>query len=93
MIVVTKSVNKRIEKIIEYLKVEWGEKAVENFIREYHSLKAVIEIFPHIGEETPSKPGLRVILITKHNALFYKVDKEIIYFLYIKDTRKKKYKR
>jgi plasmid stabilization system protein ParE len=92
-IIVSKNVSKKLDKIVKYLNEEWGENAVVNFIHKYESLKDTLSVSPYVGEASSSKPVLRIILITKHNALFYKVENDRIYFIHIKDTRGKRYKR
>ena len=84
----TKTANKNFDKVIAYLESNWPEKVVIDFISRTSKLLDLLAELPEIGEEVQdAKRKIRGILITKHNKLFYRVDKNTLIVLRIFDTR------
>ncbi len=63
----------QLTKIVAYLRKEWSEKEVNQFISKLRSFEKIVVTFPEIYPE--SKSGLRRAVITKHNSVIYQIDK------------------
>jgi plasmid stabilization system protein ParE len=83
----SKTALKRVEDITYYLKEEWGNKVAEDFIEKLSKHITAVSKYPYIGAASDKKQGIRKILITKHNALFYKILKTKVHIADIFDTR------
>ena len=75
------------EKVIRYLRKEWSDKSAHKFTNEFEKQLEIISKNPVIGQTT-SKSGSNKLLITRHNKLYYRIEKnKSITLLYIFDTR------
>ena len=70
----SKEAKSQLAKIVAYLRSEWLEKEVDQFISKLRSFEKIVVMFPEIYPV--SKSGLRRAVITKHNSVIYQVDKE-----------------
>ena len=86
-IVWTKNAVEDFKKILDYLNEDWSVEASENFVIELFSKLDLISNYPFAGMASSIEKDLRKILITKHNALYYKVEKGKIRLLDFFDTR------
>ena len=83
----TKRANIRFNKIIDYLDQKWGSATTKNFVKKTYDIIEIISDHPELGTlEIPDK-NIRGILLTKHNRLFYRIEKETIILLNFFDTR------
>lgn len=73
--------------VLIYLETEWSKKIATGFLDEFLTQLAVLKTHPEIGIQSAKKKFWRKILITKHNALIYRIDKDKIILLNIIDTR------
>lgn len=87
-----KTFTKRVSKVYDFLSIEWNPDVAENFLHILRQRVAAIQNNSALGSMTSVK-GVRSISITKHNRLFYKTYPDRIAILYLKDTRKRTYKR
>jgi len=70
----SKEAKLQFTKIVAYLREEWSEKEVDQFINKLRSFEKIVVTFPEIYPA--SKSGLRRAVITKHNSVIYQIDKE-----------------
>jgi plasmid stabilization system protein ParE len=84
----TKTAAKNFDKVIDYLENNWPEKVVRDFVNRTSDLLDLLSELPEIGEVQDKNRQIRGILITKHNKLFYRIDKNVLIVLKIFDTRK-----
>ena len=82
----TKTAAKNFDKVIDYLENNWPEKVVSNFVTRTFDLLELLAELPEIGELQDKTHQIRGILITKHNKLFYRIDKNMLIVLRIFDT-------
>ena len=68
----SKEARLQFTKIVAYLREEWSEKEVGQFIGKLRSFEKIVVTFPEIYPE--SKSGLRRAIITKHNSVIYQID-------------------
>ena len=76
-----------IRAVIEYLKLRWSATTAEKFIDNFYTQITLISNQPFIGIASDKYKNVRRILITKHNALFYRVENSTITLLSLFDTR------
>jgi plasmid stabilization system protein ParE len=76
----------RAEQITYYLKNEWGDRVADDFVNKLNTSIDVLCKYPYIGSASEKHNSVRKILVTKHNALFYKILKSKIYIADIFDT-------
>ena len=86
-IIWTENAREDLKSIVEYLKAEWSVTIAENFLNECNSKIDLISHFPEIGIKSNESEAIHRILITKHNALYYLLEKNKITLLDFFDTR------
>jgi plasmid stabilization system protein ParE len=86
-IVWTKNAREDFHEIIKYLRKDWSHEIAENFVIEFYSKLDIISNYPFAGTVSLKEKDVRKILITKHNALYYKIEKDTIRLLDFFDTR------
>lgn len=86
-IVFKKCFIKKLVKVQTYLENEWGDKVAKNFLKKIDSRINMLKQYPNLGAASMRVSGLRGLLITKHNILFYKVENNKIIVLNLYDTR------
>jgi len=69
------------------LEQEWGDKVARSFLLKVDRRIEMLKQYPYLGVASEKLPGVRGLLITKHNILFYKVEKNKIIILNLYDTR------
>jgi plasmid stabilization system protein ParE len=74
------------ENIIEFLRKEWSEKEIRNFILETSRVINFISEHPYIFRNTKHY-NAREVLVTSHNLLVYKIDGDKIILITFWDTR------
>lgn len=74
-------------QIIIYLSTNWPESVVEDFILNVESRVRTLSISPDIGISSIKQQGVKSIVLTKHNKLYYKTFDNFLYILNIFDTR------
>lgn len=78
-----------LSKVLDYLEIEWGEKVSKEFYDVVSYKIEQLKTHPYAG--SLSLKGARTIHITKHNRLFYRIEKGRIIIVNLYDTRKKNY--
>lgn len=76
-----------LSDVLEYLESEWSSRIAKAFIDELLKRVEIISAYPELGIQSPSQLSWRRVLITKQNALIYRIDRETIVLLDIVDTR------
>lgn len=83
----TENAKQDLFKIIEYLVEEWSVEVAENFVDKLDSILELLANSPFIGTASNKKKGVRQILVTRHNRLFYRIIDDKIVLLDFFDTR------
>ena len=73
-------------KVIEYLRLKWTEREVENFIEATENIIKYISVNPLMFRKT-NKKNIHEALITPHNLLIYKIYSDKIFLITFYDTR------
>lgn len=80
-------------KVQLYLEKEWGEKIAARFLKKIDNRINMLKSYPNFGILSEKIPGVRGILVTPHNLMFYKIDGNKIIILNLYDTRSNPEKR
>lgn len=86
-VVISKTAEKKLSKLFEYLLNNWNQKVKTDFIKKLDKNIATIRINPEIFPESEIKLGLHKCVITKHTTLFYRFNSKRIVIVTIFDTR------
>lgn len=81
------SAKQDLENITDYLMHEWGNRIVLKFLKKLDWILSQIEINPKQYPLIHSKFKLRRCVLTKQNALYYRIKKGDIEIVRIFDTR------
>lgn len=73
--------------MLYYLETNWGDTVAINFKILLLEKLELLTTQPQIGLEVNSLKNIRSILITKHNRVYYRVEKNKIALLNLIDTR------
>lgn len=86
-IVLSKTAEKKLQKLFDFLTEEWSEKVKNEFIKKLdfsiNSIKNQPESFP----ESKIQKGLRKCVVTKQTTLYYSFNIKQISILTVFDTR------
>lgn len=66
----------QFDRIILYLRKEWTEKEVNKFISRIKDFERIVTKFPEIYAESNKNAGLRRAVLSKHNSVIYKIERE-----------------
>jgi len=75
--------------LLTYLESEWGKKAVDEFYAKVVLIISRIRVHPFLGAPSKKIKGVRGILVTKYNRIFYWVHNNTIIILMLADTRRR----
>jgi plasmid stabilization system protein ParE len=87
-IITKKRYQNNLKKIVSYLVTNWNKEVAENFLDLLFTKYELLSSTPNIGMQVPSAKNIRSILITKHNKVYYKVEKEYLIIINVIDTRR-----
>jgi len=65
----------KFDRIILYLRREWTNKEVHKFIVNIRNFEHLVVKFPELYAESNKERGLRRAVLSKHNSVIYKIDK------------------
>lgn len=86
-LILSKRASKRLEKLLEYLELEWTRKVKDDFIMKLDKSLIQIQKFPKSCPHTDFVNGLRMLVVTKQTSLFYRFDTKTITIVTIFDNR------
>ena len=72
-IIISNEVFSALNAVVLYLEKRWSKKVAENFLFIFYDRVDAIANNPNIGRKTNKYQGIRKILITKHNMLYYEI--------------------
>ena len=76
-----------LAEIITYLQKNWTDRELKRFSKTLEEKINLISEYPLLYKQSERLHGTRECVITKHNTLFYIVDKTTIYIVSIWDNR------
>lgn len=86
-VVISRTVEKKLEKLFEYLIKEWSVKVKNDFVTKLDSTIEIIKNQPEIFPESKKGKGLRRCVITKQTTLYYRYSTKQINIVTLFDTR------
>ncbi|MBJ7882981.1 type II toxin-antitoxin system RelE/ParE family toxin [Gelidibacter salicanalis] len=86
-VVVSKTAEKKLDKLFEYLITEWSVKVKTDFVEKLDSSIEIIKKQPEIFPESKKAKGLKKCVITKQTTLFYRYNSKRINIVMLFDTR------
>jgi plasmid stabilization system protein ParE len=86
-VILSKRASSKLEKLLEYLEIEWSENVKQNFIRKLDTTLEIIKKYPESSEQSEIKKGLFRCVITKQTTLFYQYNSSTIKIVTLFDTR------
>ncbi len=89
----TKRADKKFDRILEYLQIEWGENVARAFTKKVYEFLDILSEFPEIGTIENKEKGIRGFTIIKQVNLFYRISGDKIILLNFFDNRQHPEKR
>ena len=71
-IIISPQAEEDLDKIYNYLKQEWGDKTLQNFIIKFNAFLQIISYHPRIFPYFNKKLNLRKHIVYKKNLIVYK---------------------
>ncbi len=87
-VIISKRAEKNLKSIFEYLESEWSDKVKNNFKIKLLRQVDFLRKNPFIYPASRQKKEVRKCLITKHNAMYYRINKNKVEIITIQDTRR-----
>lgn len=86
-VIVKKRFTNKVLKVLTYLEKEWSHKVATEFLLKIDRRFNLLKQQPFVGIPSQKIPGVRGILITRHNKMYYKVQGNKVIILNLYDTR------
>lgn len=86
-VVISKTAEKKLDKLFEYLITEWSVKVKTDFVEKLDSSIEIIKNQPEIFPESKKGKSLRKCVITKQTTLYYRYNSKRINIVTLFDTR------
>ncbi|WP_290696654.1 type II toxin-antitoxin system RelE/ParE family toxin [Lacinutrix sp.] len=86
-VIISKTAEKKLEKLFEFLLEKWSQKVKSDFIKKLDKNINLIKNNPEGFPESENKVGLHKCVITKQTTLFYRYTFEKITIVTVFDTR------
>jgi plasmid stabilization system protein ParE len=86
-VIISKTAEKKLEKLFEYLIENWSLKVKKDFVKKLDGKIDLLKTHPSGFPESIKVKGLRKCVITKQTTLYYKFDSKRINIITIFDTR------
>lgn len=88
-VIISERAENNLDDIINYLITEWNETVKNSFIDSFKQIINFLSNNPFMFQEYSKKKRIRKCLITKHNALYYRIVDNTVEIITIHDTRRK----
>ena len=69
----SKKADNKFDQILEYLRVEWGEKVTSDFVKKVFDFLEILSEFPEIGTVENRTKSIRGFSIIKQIKIFYDI--------------------
>jgi plasmid stabilization system protein ParE len=86
-IVLTKTAEKRLNDLLEYLENAWSTKVKLKFISKLEQGLEIVKEKPEAFSVSSVKKGLHKCVITRQTSIYYTFDEQKIYVLTVFDNR------
>lgn len=92
-VVWTKRASAKFDSVVEYLELDWNDKVVSAFVQKTDAILQLLAETPELGTLEHAEKGIRGFKLTKHNRLFYRVEKDRLIVLNMFDNRQRSKKK
>jgi len=79
----------QLQQLCDYLETEWSESVRDQFLEKLDRRIRAISQFPHSFPASLKKRSVRKCVVTNQNIVFYKIHKNEIEVIAIRDGRQK----
>ena len=86
-VIITKTAEKKLEKLFKYLLENWSTKVKSDFVKKLDRNVNLIKSNPESFPQSEKNKGMSKCVITKQTTLFYRYTPETITIVTIFDTR------
>ncbi|PZD76550.1 type II toxin-antitoxin system RelE/ParE family toxin [Mesonia sp. K7] len=86
-VVISKTAERKLEKLFEYLIKEWSLKVKKDFVDKLDSSIEIIKNQPEIFPESKKGKSLRKCVVTKQTTIYYRYNSKRINIVTLFDTR------
>jgi len=83
----SKRADNSFDRIIDFLRNEWGDQVVRTFVKKTYDFLEILAEFPEIGSIQVKERGIRGFAIIKQVIVFYKIKGKSIILIDLFDTR------
>ena len=87
IIKLSKRTKNKLEKLLEYLEINWSEKVKKEFIEKLDHSLSLIQENPDSFQKSNIIGGLHKCVITKQTTIYYRYDNKNIYIVTLFDNR------
>ncbi len=87
-VIVKKRFTRKITVLLQYLEQEWGRKTAVAFENKLHKRILQLSGQPYMGKPSEIFTGVRSVLVTKHNRMYYRIQGDCIEIINLYDTRR-----
>lgn len=86
-VIITKTTEKKLQAIFEYLNENWPKKVTIDFIKKLDATIEIIQKNPESFPTSKKRKNLHKCVLTKHNILFYSFTSTKITIITVFDSR------
>ena len=86
-VVISKTAERKLEKLFEYLIKQWSLKVKKDFVEKLDSTIEIIKQQPEIFPESKKGKSLRKCVVTKQPTIYYRYNSKRINIVTLFDTR------
>ena len=86
-VVISKTAERKLEKLFDYLIKEWSIKVKKDFVKKLDSSIEIIKNQPEIFPESKKGKSLRKCVVTKQTTIYYRYNSKRINIVTLFDTR------
>lgn len=86
-IIVKKRFTGKVLRVLVYLEKNWSYKVAADFLLKIDRRINLLAIQPFVGAPSLKIKGVRGLLVTRHNRLYYKIKGNKVIILNMYDTR------
>ncbi len=79
----TEEALKNLDEIMEYLRVNWSQKEIDNFKIKLSKQIKLIQRFPGMFPVSTYNPRLRKAVLSKQTTIFYEIKMNMIYLVHL----------
>lgn len=79
----------KLEKLIEYLNMEWGHRTKNEFLKELKKSISKIENFPESCPKSELYDGIHKCVVSKLTSFYYRIHNQDIEILTVTDNRQR----